>query len=92
MDEGALYELAESIKSQGIMQPILVRKLATGAHAGLNTKSFRRAPFSRGKLAGLSQVPVLVREVSDENTAIMALIENMQREDLNALEEAGACN
>ena len=88
MDEGALYELAESIKSQGIMQPILVRKLAAGAHAGKYEIIAGERRFRAAKLAGLSQVPVLVREVSDENTAIMALIENMQREDLNALEEA----
>ena len=88
MDEGALYELAESIKSQGIMQPILVRKLAVGAHAGKYEIIAGERRFRAAKLAGLSQVPVLVREVSDENTAIMALIENMQREDLNALEEA----
>jgi ParB family chromosome partitioning protein len=88
MDEGALYELAESIKSQGIMQPILVRKLSGGAHAGKYEIIAGERRFRAAKLAGLSQVPVLVREVSDENTAIMALIENMQREDLNALEEA----
>ena len=88
MDEGALYELAESIKSQGIMQPILVRKLAAGAHAGKYEIIAGERRFRAAKLAGLSQVPVLVREVSDENTAIMALIENMQREDLNPLEEA----
>ncbi len=88
MDEGALYELAESIKSQGIMQPILVRKLPAGAHAGKYEIIAGDRRFRAAKLAGLTQVPVLVREVSDENTAIMALIENMQREDLNALEEA----
>ena len=88
MDEGALYELAESIKSQGIMQPILVRKLPAGAHAGKYEIIAGERRFRAAKLAGLTQVPVLVREVSDENTAIMALIENMQREDLNALEEA----
>ena len=88
MDEGALYELAESIKTQGIMQPILVRKLSQGSHAGKYEIIAGERRFRAAKLAGLSQVPVLVREVSDENTAIMALIENMQREDLNALEEA----
>ena len=88
MDEGALYELAESIKSQGIMQPILVRKLPAGAHAGKYEIIAGERRFRAAKLAGLTQVPVLVREVSDENTAIMALIENMQREDLNPLEEA----
>ena len=84
MDEGALYELAESIKSQGIMQPILVRKVASGGYEIIaGERRFRAA-----KLAGLTEVPVLVREVSDQNAAAMALIENMQREDLNPLEEA----
>ena len=84
MDEGALYELAESIKSQGIMQPLLVRKLAAGGYEIIaGERRFRAA-----KLAGLTQVPVLVRDVSDQNAAAMALIENMQREDLNPLEEA----
>ena len=84
MDEGALYELAESIKSQGIMQPILVRKLPSGGYEIIaGERRFRAA-----KLAGLTEVPVLVREVSDQNAAAMALIENMQREDLNPLEEA----
>ena len=70
------------------MQPILVRKLPAGAHAGKYEIIAGERRFRAAKLAGLTQVPVLVREVSDENTAIMALIENMQREDLNALEEA----
>ena len=84
MDEGALYELAESIKSQGIMQPILVRKIASGGYEIIaGERRFRAA-----RLAGLTQVPVLVRDVSDQNAAAMALIENMQREDLNPLEEA----
>jgi ParB family chromosome partitioning protein len=75
MDEGALYELAESIKAQGVMQPILVRQLAE-----------RR--FRASKLAGLDSVPVLVRDVPNEAAAAMSLIENIQREDLNPLEEA----
>jgi ParB family chromosome partitioning protein len=84
MDEGALYELAESIKSQGVMQPILVRKIAGGGYEIIaGERRFRAA-----KLAGLTEVPVLVRDVSDQNAAAMALIENMQREDLNPLEEA----
>ena len=84
MDEGALYELAESIKAQGVMQPILVRKIASGGYEIIaGERRFRAA-----KLAGLSEVPVLVRDVSDQNAAAMALIENMQREDLNPLEEA----
>jgi ParB family transcriptional regulator, chromosome partitioning protein len=88
MDEGALYELAESIKAQGIMQPILVRKLADGAHAGKFEIIAGERRFRAAKLAGLDSVPVLVRDVPNEAAAAMALIENMQREDLNPLEEA----
>ena len=88
MDEGALYELAESIKAQGIMQPILVRRLADGEHAGRYEIIAGERRFRAAKLAGLSEVPVLVRDVADAAAAAMALIENMQREDLNPLEEA----
>ena len=88
MDEGALYELAESIKVQGIMQPILVRRLAAGANAGKYEIIAGERRFRAAKLAGLDSVPVLVRDVPDEAAAAMALIENMQREDLNPLEEA----
>ena len=88
MDEGALYELAESIKAQGIMQPILVRKLAKGEHAGKYEIIAGERRFRASKLAGLDTVPVLVRDVPDEAAAAMALIENIQREDLNPLEEA----
>ena len=84
MDEGSLYELAESIKSQGVMQPILVRPVAGGAYEIIaGERRFRAA-----RLAGLDTVPVLVKEVADEAAAVMALIENIQREDLNPLEEA----
>ena len=91
MDEGSLYELAESIKSQGVMQPVLVRPVGdTGAALGAARYEIiageRR--FRAAKLAGLDEVPVLVRAVPDEAAAVMALIENMQREDLNPLEEA----
>jgi len=88
MDEGALYELAESIKAQGIMQPILVRRLTGGANAGKYEIIAGERRFRAAKLAGLESVPVLVRDVPDEAAAAMALIENMQREDLNPLEEA----
>lgn len=103
MDEGSLYELAESIRSQGVMQPILVRPVlesgdASSGAATPNSKvgtRFDRYEIIAGerrvraaKLAGLTDVPVLVREVPDEAAAVMALIENMQREDLNPLEEA----
>ena len=84
MDEGSLYELAESIKSQGVMQPILVRPLG-GARYEIIAGERR---FRAARLAGLGDVPVLVREVPDEAAAVMALIENIQREDLNPLEEA----
>jgi len=88
MDEGALYELAESIKAQGIMQPILVRRLSSGANAGKYEIIAGERRSRAAKLAGLDAVPVLVRDVPDEAAAAMALIENMQREDLNPLEEA----
>ena len=88
MDEGALYELAESIKAQGIMQPILVRQLVDGAQAGKYEIIAGERRFRAARLAGLDQVPVLVRDVPDESAAAMSLIENIQREDLNPLEEA----
>ena len=88
MDEGALYELAESIKAQGIMQPILVRKLVDGPNAGKYEIIAGERRFRASRLAGLAEVPVLVRDVPDESAAAMALIENIQREDLNPLEEA----
>ncbi|MBD9666001.1 ParB family chromosome partitioning protein [Variovorax beijingensis] len=91
MDEGALYELAESIKAQGIMQPILVRRLDAESAAAKNAEyeiiaGERR--FRAARLAGLDRVPVLVRDVPNEAAAAMSLIENIQREDLNPLEEA----
>ncbi len=88
MDEGALYELAESIKVQGIMQPILVRRLTSGVNEGKYEIIAGERRFRAAKLAGLDRVPVLVRNVPDESAAAMALIENIQREDLNPLEEA----
>ena len=88
MDEGALYELAESIRAQGIMQPILVRRLSEGEHAGRYEIIAGERRFRAARLAGLAEVPVLVRDVPDEAAAAMALIENIQREDLNPLEEA----
>ncbi len=88
MDEGALYELAESIRAQGIMQPILVRRLAQGENAGKYEIIAGERRFRAARLAGLAEVPVLVRDVPDEAAAAMALIENIQREDLNPLEEA----
>jgi len=89
IDEAALNELADSIKAQGIMQPVLVRSLPS---AFGQPKSFEIIAGERrvraARLAGLERVPVLVRDVSDEAAAAMALIENIQREDLNPLEEA----
>ena len=84
MDEGSLYELAESIRSQGIMQPILVRPIGSGRYEIIAGERRSRA----AKLAGLTEVPVLVKEVPDEAAAVMTLIENIQREDLHPLEEA----
>jgi ParB family chromosome partitioning protein len=84
MDEGALYELAESIRSQGVMQPVLVRPVAGGRYEVIAGERRVRA----ARLAGLAEVPVLVHDVSDESAAVMALIENIQREDLDPLEEA----
>ncbi len=89
MDEGSLYELAQSIKSQGIMQPILVRPLGSMAGEPANFEIIAgERRFRAAKLAGLDEVPVLVKAVPDEAAAVMALIENIQREDLNPLEEA----
>ena len=88
MDEGALYELAESIKAQGIMQPILVRRVSAGTNAGKYEIIAGERRYRAASLAGLDSVPVLVRDVPDEAAAAMSLIENIQREDLNPLEEA----
>lgn len=84
MDEGSLNELAESIRAQGVMQPLLVRPLTDGRYEIIAGERRYRAAV----LAGLAEVPVLVRDVPDESAAVMALIENIQREDLNPLEEA----
>ncbi len=84
MDEGSLYELAESIKAQGVMQPILVRPVGPSRYEIIAGERRVRA----ARLAGLDEVPVLVKDVPDESAAAMALIENIQREDLNPLEEA----
>ncbi|BCQ51015.1 ParB/RepB/Spo0J family partition protein [Burkholderia gladioli] len=84
MDEGALQELAASVRAQGVMQPILVRPI--GAERFEIIAGERR--FRAARLAGLAEVPVLIKEVTDQAAAAMALIENIQREDLNPLEEA----
>lgn len=89
MDDGSLAELAASIKSQGIMQPVLVRPLATPGPDGARYEIIAgERRFRAAQLAGLDEIPVLVRDVDDKNAAAMALIENIQREDLNPLEEA----
>ncbi|GIZ54090.1 ParB/RepB/Spo0J family partition protein [Noviherbaspirillum aridicola] len=85
MDEGALNELAASIKAQGLMQPILVRPIEGAGRYEIIAGERR---FRAAQIAGLSEVPVLVKDVDDQAAAAMALIENIQREDLNPLEEA----
>jgi ParB family chromosome partitioning protein len=84
MQPEALEELANSIRSQGIMQPIVVRPIANGRYEIIAGERRWRA----SQLAGLETVPALIRDVPDEAAAAMALIENLQREDLNPMEEA----
>jgi len=86
MDPDALAELAESIKAQGLMQPILTRPLGAGRYEILAGERRWRA----ARMAGLASVPVLVRDVADRSALAIALIENLQREDLSPLEEAAA--
>ena len=84
MDQDSLQQLADSIKAQGIMQPILVRPVGTEKFEIIAGERRWRA----AQLAGLAEVPALVREIADEAALAMSLIENIQREDLNPLEEA----
>jgi ParB family chromosome partitioning protein len=84
IDQAALAELAESIKAQGVMQPILARPVGAGRYEIVAGERRWRA----ARLAGLTSVPALVREVPDRNALAIALIENLQREDLNPLEAA----
>lgn len=84
MDQSHLEELAQSITAQGVMQPIIVRLIAANSYEIIAGERRWRA----SKLAGLATIPALVRNVSDEAAIAMALIENIQREDLNPLEEA----
>jgi ParB family chromosome partitioning protein len=88
MDEASLAELATSIKSQGVMQPILARAInnTPGAERYEIVAGERR--WRAAQLAGLAEVPVLIRIIPDEQALAMALIENIQRENLNPLEEA----
>ena len=84
MDDAALQTLADSIKNQGIMQPILVREISADKYEIIAGERRWRA----SQIAGLDEVPVLVRDIEDESALAMALIENIQRENLNPLEEA----
>ena len=85
MDENSLQELAASIRKQGLMQPILVRPMGSNRYEIIAGERRWRA----AKIAGLAEVPALVREVPDSSALAMALVENIQRENLNPLEEAG---
>ncbi|MGN0917531.1 MAG: ParB/RepB/Spo0J family partition protein [Oxalobacter sp.] len=87
MDEGALNDLATSIREQGVMQPILVRPVADGNGKRYEIIAGERR-FRAAQIAGLKEIPAIVKDVDDRTAAAMALIENMQREDLNPLEEA----
>ncbi len=86
MDEDSIKSLAASIKQQGLLQPIIVRKLA--GNEGLYEVIAGERRLRAARLAQLDIVPVIIKDVDDENAAVMALIENIQREDLNPLEEA----
>jgi len=88
MDPGSLEELAASIKSQGVMQPILVRPIGAMFDAKRYEIIAGERRWRAAQLAGLNEVPCLVREIPDEAALAMSLIENIQREDLNPLEEA----
>ena len=83
MDEAALSDLANSIRTQGLLQPVVVRPVDGGYELIAGERRWRAA-----QMAGLKQVPAIVREVPDESAMVMALIENIQREDLNPIEEA----
>ncbi|MEN9759203.1 MAG: hypothetical protein RLZZ281_912 [Pseudomonadota bacterium] len=92
MGEESLQELADSIRAQGVMQPLLVRPIGPTGPANAGQAAFEiiagERRFRAAKLAGLHEVPVIVRDVDDQAALAMALIENLQREDLTALEEA----
>ncbi|MGB0845418.1 MAG: ParB/RepB/Spo0J family partition protein [Thiolinea sp.] len=83
-DPEALQELADSIKSQGMVQPVVVRRLADSSYELIAGERRWRA----AQLAGMHEVPAIIREIPDQAAAAMSLIENIQRENLNALEEA----
>lgn len=83
-EDEALQELSDSIKEHGILQPLLVRPMADGSYRLVAGERRYRA----ARMAGLTEVPVTIREMTDEEESIFALIENLHREDLNAIEEA----
>lgn len=84
-DENAIQELSESIKEHGILQPIIVRKVGTMYEIVVGERRFRAA-----KMAGLAEIPAVVRQLTDEESMEMAILENLQREDLTPIEEAEA--
>lgn len=86
MEEAPLTELAESIKKQGLLQPLLVRELSDGRYEIIAGERRWRA----SQMAGLTEVPVILKQVDDETAMAMALVENLQREDLNAMDQARA--
>lgn len=83
-DEKSLSELAESIEQHGVLQPLVVRPLANGSYQLVTGERRWRA----ARIAGLTEVPVVIKELTDEEVIEIAMIENLQREDLNPLEEA----
>ena len=90
MDQDKLAELAESIKAQGVIQPIVVREVASGRGSKTYEIIAGERRWRASQLAGLNEIPVVIRTVDDRTVVAMALIENIQREDLNPLEEAQA--
>jgi ParB family chromosome partitioning protein len=94
MHAEALEELADSIKAQGVIQPIVIRPITADKNTPLNEQKFEIIAGERrwraAQMAGLDKIPAVIREVSDKATIAMALIENIQREDLNPIEEANA--
>ncbi|MCM3744556.1 ParB/RepB/Spo0J family partition protein [Sporosarcina luteola] len=84
-DENAIHELSESIKEHGILQPIIVRKVGTMYEIVVGERRFRAA-----KIAGLAEIPAVVRQLTDEESMELAILENLQREDLTPIEEAEA--
>ncbi len=86
MEQAPLQELAESIKKQGLLQPLLVREISNGHYEIIAGERRWRA----SQIAGLTEVPVILKQVDDETAMAMALVENLQREDLNAMDQARA--